>query len=131
MEFYTPESLKETAVILITSFIIGVIAQFLKQKSDPAIEDTNIGWLSMAAGFSAMVAVGLLYEYTDVSSSLLVSFSGIAGWTGVSILATFSNTFDQLLVRTAQKKFDIEIQPEPVTKEVEYESMARVGSQSE
>lgn len=128
---YTPQDVKETVITLGTSFIVGVIAQFLKQKADPAVENTNIWWLSLAAGFSAMVAVGLLYEYTNISSSLLISISGIAGWTGISILATFSGTFDQMLVRTAQKKFDVELPAGSTPQEVEYESITRVGSQSE
>lgn len=88
---YEPHDIPETVSILGIAFVVGVIAQFLRQKTDIEQKQNNIMWMSLASGFSAMVTIGLFYEYTSISVPFLVGISGLAGWAGVAILSKLSN----------------------------------------
>lgn len=128
---YTSTELLETLQILGVAFIVGVIAQYLRQKTDTTLENANIWWLSIAAGFSAMVSVGVLHEYTSLSPSFLVAMSGIAGWAGISVLSTLSKTFDQLLVRKLDLPKDTTASTTEEGVKQDDSTTTRMGSQSE
>lgn len=104
---YKPHDIPETASVLGVAFIVGFVAQFLKQKVDINISNSNIFWLSLAAGFSAMVLIGLVYEYTDFSAAFLIAISGIAGWTGVSLINTFSKLLDKAVINKAEQHLNL------------------------
>lgn len=134
MESYSPAVIIETGTVLITAFIMGVIAQYLKQKVDANQTDRHIGWISLAAGFSAMIIVGFLYEYTEISPSFLIAISGLAGWSGIPILSILSVTFEKLLSEAAEKKLGVDISSTTDVKkdgEQQDEWTNSIGSQSE
>ena len=112
---YKTEDIPETVSILGIAFVVGVVAQYLRQKTDETVSNANLVWLSLASGFSAMVAIGLLYEYTDISGAFLIAVSGLAGWAGISILSTLSTSFDQLLIKSTEKKLGIQLDKQPQT----------------
>lgn len=93
---YKPNDITETVSVLGIAFVVGVIAQYLRQKTDTN-PTTNVIWQSIASGFSAMVTVGLLYEYTPISGAFLVAISGLAGWAGFTMMSTLSKALDQFL----------------------------------
>ena len=129
---YEPQDIPETASILGVAFVVGVIAQYLKQKTATDPDGPSTVWIALASGFSAMVTIGLLYEYTSITGAFLVAIAGIAGWTGISLLTTLSKIFEQLLSKTAEKKFDVKL--DSTKKEVNDThdlTPATTGSQSE
>lgn len=107
---FTLHDIPVTVSTLFTAFVVGAIAQFLRQKTDPTISNGNIWWLSVASGFSSMIVIGLLNEYTKISGSFLVSLSGVAGWAGIKLLHTLSTASDIAVNKFAEKKLDVVIE---------------------
>ncbi len=62
---YKPNDIPETATLLGVAFVVGAVAQYIKQKINAHDSNKNIGWISLGAGLSAMIIIGLLYEYTN------------------------------------------------------------------
>lgn len=130
---YKPNDIPETATILGVAFIVGALAQYIKQRVDVAKDNTNIMWISLAAGLSSMVIIGLLYEYSNVSPAFLIAISGIAGWAGIVVLTTLAATLDAVVIKSAKDKFNVEV-PKPPNepgKEVVNERIDTNGKQSQ
>lgn len=116
---YKPNDIPETATILGVAFIVGALSQYIKQRVDVAKDNANILWISLAAGLSSMVFIGILFEYTGVSPAFLMAISGIAGWAGIAILTTLAAALDGFVLKSAKDKFNIDTTPTPeVRKEV-------------
>ena len=112
---YKPNDIPETATVLGVAFIVGAVAQYIKQKINAHEPNNNIGWISLGAGLSAMIIIGLLYEYTNVSAAFLMAISGIAGWAGITVLGTLAGVLDGFITKTAKDKLNVD----PPRKEVE------------
>lgn len=137
---YEPHDIPETVSLLGIAFVVGVIAQFLRQKTDTEHPDSNIMWTSLASGFSAMITIGLLYEYTSVSVPFLVGISGLAGWAGVAILSKLSNELINWITAMMEKHFNVTpkipplitvLQPKDEGVNTDDSTTTRVGDQSE
>ncbi len=105
---YKPDDISETATVLGVAFVVGAIAQYTKQKVNAHESNKNTGWISLGAGLSAMIIIGLLYEYTNVSAAFLMAISGIAGWAGITVLATLAGLLDGFIIKTAKDKFNVD-----------------------
>lgn len=105
---YKSNDIPETTAVLGVAFIVGTAAQYIKQKISAHESNKNIGWISLGAGLSAMIIIGLLYEYTNVSPAFLMAISGIAGWAGVTVLATLAGLLDGFIIKTAKDKFNVD-----------------------
>lgn len=106
---YKSSDIPETVSVLAIAFVVGAIAQFIKQKVDVTQTNKNIVWFALASGLSSMIIIGLLYEYTGISPAFLIAISGIAGWAGVAILGTLASLLDDGVQKFAKKQLDIEI----------------------
>lgn len=106
---YKPDDIPETLGILGAAFMVGFIAQYLRQRTDVTMSNANILWISLAAGFSSAVTIGLLYQYTDISTAFLFAIAGIAGWAGVTILGKLARALDLILTTNLEKRFKIKL----------------------
>jgi hypothetical protein len=104
---YTPNELPTTVGTLGAAFIVGVLAQYLRQRTDVTMSNFNIMWLSIAAGFSSAVVIGLLYEYTAISPAFLFAISGIAGWAGVALMGKLAKAMDLFITDFIEKRLKI------------------------
>ena len=106
---YRPGDIPETMSILGAAFFVGLVAQYLRQKTDITMSNANILWLSVAAGFSSAVTIGLLYHYTELSTAFLFAIAGIAGWAGVTILGKFAKALDLFITSNLEKRLHIKM----------------------
>lgn len=95
----------DTATIMGIAFVVGFIGQYIKLKIDPEKANTNIFWLSVAAGFSAAVTLGFVSEYTDLSPTFLVATAGVVGWGGVTVITSLLEVVNTSIVTTMTNKY--------------------------
>lgn len=87
------------------AFVVGFVAQFLKIKVDPATPEKNIFWLSVAAGFTSAIVIGLVNEKIKLSPAFLASISGVIGWGGVAVMQLLSKGSQDFIQAYLEKKY--------------------------
>ncbi len=111
------ENLGQSAIVMAASFFIGTFAQYLRQKVDPDLENKKIFWNSLASGFSASIAIGVVYEKTNLSPSFLEAIAGLVGWAGVDLLNGLASSTKDVILDVMRKQLGIRESPTTYTDE--------------